>query len=52
MDTDRVLHMTIHVPLTAETKDPINEGLLTTMPKDAILVNAARPERVHETRDT
>ena len=49
---DRVLHVTLHVPLTAETKDPINEGLLMTMPKDATLVNAARQERVHETRDT
>ena len=51
-DTDRVLYVTLHVPLTAETKDPINEGLLMTMPKDATLINAARPERVHEARDT
>ena len=36
------------MPLTAETKDPINEGLLMTVPKDATLINAARPERVHE----
>ena len=30
---DRVLHVTLHVPLTAETKDPINERLLMKMPK-------------------
>ena len=37
-------HVTLHVLLTAETKDPINEGLLVEMPKDATLINAARPE--------
>ena len=43
----------LHVPLTAETKDPVNEGLLMkTVPKDATLINAARPGRVHKARDT
>ena len=41
---DRVLHVTFRVLLTAETKDPINEGLLMAMPKDATLINTARPE--------
>ena len=42
-------HVTLHVTLTAETKDPINEGLLMTMPKDATLVNAARSEKTKDT---
>ena len=45
-------HVTLHVPSTAETKDLINEELLIKMPKDVTLTNAARPERVHEARDT
>ena len=45
-------HVTLHVLATAETKDPINEEFPMTMPKDATLINAARPERVHEARDT
>ena len=45
-------HVTLHVPSTAETKDPINEELHRKMPKDATLINAARPESVHEARDT
>ena len=40
-------HMSLRVSLTAETKGPINEGLFMKMPKDATLVNAARPESVH-----
>ena len=45
-------HVTLHVPSTAETKDPINEELLMKMPKDATLINAARPERAHEANNT
>ena len=50
--TDDSQHVTLHVPSTAETKDPINEELLMKMPRDATLINAARPERVHDARDT
>ena len=45
-------HVTLHVPSTAETKDLINEELLMKMPKDCTLINAARPESVHEARET
>ena len=41
--------MTLHVPLTAETKDPINEKVLMKLPKDATPINVARSEEVHET---
>ena len=38
-------HVTLHVLLTAQTKDPINEELLMKMPKDATLINVACPDR-------
>ena len=50
---DRVCqHVAPRVPFTPETKDPINEGLLMKMPKAATLINAVRPKREHEARDT
>ena len=41
--------MTLHVPLTAETKDPTNEKVLMKLSKDATPINVARSEEVHET---
>ena len=41
-------NVTLHVPLTAETNDPINEDLLMMMPKDATPNSVACPEEVHE----
>ena len=46
--TDDSQHVTLHVPFTAETKDPINEELRMKMPKDATSINVACPEEVHE----
>ena len=34
-------HVTLHVPLTAETKDPISEELLMKMQKGVTLINTA-----------
>ena len=47
--TDDSQHVTLHVPLTAETKDPINEKVLMKLRKDATAVNVVCPEEVHET---
>merc|ERR1719284_1988560 len=41
-------YVSLHVPLTSETRDSINKALLSTMPKGATLINTARPEVVHE----
>merc|ERR1712232_273372 len=41
-------YVTLHVPLTNETKESMNKALLTKMPKDGTLINTARPEVVHE----
>ena len=41
-------YVTLHVPLTLETKDSMNEEQLMKMSKRATLINAARPEGVHE----
>merc|ERR1712139_309171 len=41
-------YVTLHVPLTPETKDSINKDLLTRMPPGGTLINTARPEVVHE----
>ena len=38
----------LHVRLTPETKDSTEKELLMKMPKSDTLINAARPERVHE----
>jgi D-3-phosphoglycerate dehydrogenase len=40
--------VSLHIPFTPETKQCINSKLMGKMPKDAILVNSARPEVVHE----
>jgi len=41
-------YVTLHVPLTEETKESINKALLTKMPKGGTLINTAREEVVHE----
>merc|ERR1712146_19045 len=41
-------YVSLHVPLTPETKDSINKALLSKMPKGATLINTARPEVVNE----
>merc|ERR1711953_433386 len=41
-------YVSLHVPLTPETKDSINKALLSTMPKGGTLINTARQEVVHE----
>jgi len=40
--------VSLHCPATAETKNSINYALMSKMPKNAVLVNTARPEVVHE----
>jgi D-3-phosphoglycerate dehydrogenase len=40
--------VSLHCPATGETKNSINYALLSKMPKNAVLVNTARPEVVHE----
>jgi len=41
-------YVSLHVPLTDETKDSINAALLTKMPKGGTLINTARMEVVNE----
>jgi len=41
-------YVSLHVPLTDETKDSINKSLLSRMPKGGTLINTARPEVVNE----
>merc|ERR1712066_1069930 len=41
-------YVSLHVPLTPETKESINKSLLMTMPKGGTLINTARQEVVHE----
>lgn len=36
--------VSLHVPLTDETKDSINKALLSKMPKGGTLINTARTE--------
>jgi D-3-phosphoglycerate dehydrogenase len=40
--------VSLHIPFTPETKQCINSVLMGKMPTNAILVNSARPEVVHE----
>ncbi len=40
--------LSINIPATPETKKSINKALLNMLPKDAIVVNTARKEVVHE----
>ena len=42
-------YATVHVPLTPETKDPINEELLVKTQKSVTLINTAHSEVMHET---
>merc|ERR1719440_688576 len=41
-------YVSLHVPLTPETKESINKELLLKMPKGGTLINTARMEVVHE----
>jgi D-3-phosphoglycerate dehydrogenase / 2-oxoglutarate reductase len=41
-------YISLHIPANAETKDSINEQLLSVMPKGATLVNTARKEVINE----
>lgn len=41
-------YVSLHVPLTPETKDSINKSLLSKLPKNGTLINTARPEVVNE----
>lgn len=40
--------ISLHIPATPETQDSINKELLQLLPKNAILVNTARKEVIHE----
>jgi D-3-phosphoglycerate dehydrogenase len=40
--------VSLHIPFTPETKECINGKLMEKMPKNAVLINSARPEVVHE----
>merc|ERR1719433_2489684 len=41
-------YVSLHVPLTDETKDSINKSLLSKMPTGGTLINTSRQEVVHE----
>merc|ERR1719440_526906 len=41
-------YVSLHVPLTDETKESINKSLLSRLPKGGALINTARHEVVHE----
>lgn len=41
-------YVSLHCPLTAETKESINKDLLMSMPKNGTLINTSRVEVVHE----
>jgi len=41
-------YVSLHVPLTDETKESMNNALLSKLPKNGTLINTARPEVVHE----
>merc|ERR1712110_926519 len=47
-DLFKCQYVSLHVPLTPETKESINKSLLMTMPKGGTLINTARQEVVHE----
>jgi D-3-phosphoglycerate dehydrogenase len=40
--------VSLHIPATAETKNSIGYDLLAAMPKNAMLINTARKEVIHE----
>ena len=41
-------YVSLHIPATEQTKQSINYDLLATMPANAVLVNTARKEVIHE----
>jgi D-3-phosphoglycerate dehydrogenase len=41
-------YVSLHVPLTPETKESINKKLMMAMPKGGTLINTARAEVIHE----
>merc|ERR1711972_1111839 len=41
-------YVSLHVPLTDETKESINKELLTLMPKGGTLINTSRSEVINE----
>ncbi len=41
-------YVSLHIPLTNETRDSINYELLSSMPKGGTLINTARKEVIHE----
>merc|ERR1719277_1043102 len=47
-DLFKYQYVSLHVPLTPETKDSINKTLLLKLPKGGTLINTARHEVVHE----
>merc|ERR1712039_591063 len=47
-DLFKYQYVSLHVPLTAETKESIDKALLMKMPKGGTLINTARQEVVHE----
>lgn len=40
--------ISLHLPLNKNTRESVNYGLLSRMPEDALLVNTARKEIIHE----
>jgi len=47
-DLFKYQYVSLHVPLTPETKESINKDLLMKLPKGGTLINTARVEVVHE----
>ena len=41
-------YISLHIPANEQTKQSINYDLLSSMPKNAVLVNTARKEVIHE----
>ncbi|MGL5318404.1 MAG: NAD(P)-dependent oxidoreductase [Bacteroidales bacterium] len=41
-------YVSLHMPATADTRKSINHALLSQMPKNAMLINTARKEVIHE----
>jgi D-3-phosphoglycerate dehydrogenase len=47
-DLFKYQYVSLHVPLTPETKQSINKQLMMSMPKGGVLINTARAEVIHE----
>merc|ERR1712176_762024 len=47
-DLFKYQYVSLHVPLTPETKESINKALLSQLPKGGTLINTARHEIVNE----